>query len=193
MREESPQHICIVLLTGLGDVIHGLPIANALRDRYPAAQITWVAEPMPAQILRGHSSVDNLIVYRRSEGLKGIRELNNALRALPKVDITLNLNVFFKSIWPMLLSRGRRRIGFDRARAFDGVWLAANERLAPAPRAHTADMFLEFLAHLRVPIPEKLEWRLRFSADEIAEQARFFERFSGNPVATIIPASAPYN
>jgi heptosyltransferase I len=191
MNEEAPQHICIVLLTGLGDVIHGLPVANALRDRYPDAQITWVAEPMPAQILEGHSSIDNLVVYRRSEGLRGIRELNRSFRALPKVDITLNLNVFFKSIWPTLLSRGRRRVGFDRARAFDGVWLAASERLEPAPRAHTADMFLEFLTHLHVPVPDP-EWRLRFSVRELADQSRFFERFAGNPVATIIPASAQY-
>jgi len=191
MTPDSPQHICIVLLTGLGDVIHGLPVVNALRDRYPDAMITWVAEPMPAQILVGHPSIDNLDVYRRKEGLRGIRELNAALRALPKVDVTLNLNVFFKSVWPTLLSRGRRRIGFDRGRSFDGVWLIANERLEPAPRAHTADMFLEFLTHLGVPIPE-IEWRLSFSEHEIAEQSKFFARFAGDPVATIIPASAQY-
>jgi heptosyltransferase I len=146
---------------------------------------------MPAQILEGHESIDNLIVYRRREGIRGIRELRERFRALPAVDITLNLNVFFKSVWPTLLSRGRRRIGFDRGRSFDGVWLTATERLAPAPRAHTADMFMEFLQHLSIPVGEP-EWRLRFTGAELEQQRAFFDAFAGNPVATIIPASAQY-
>ena len=47
-QEEKPRHICIVLLTGLGDVVHGLPLVNALRDDNPDLRITWVVEPMPA-------------------------------------------------------------------------------------------------------------------------------------------------
>jgi heptosyltransferase I len=188
---ESPRHVCIVLLTGLGDVIHGMPVANAIRDAYPDAMLTWIAEPMPAQILLGHPSIDNLVIYRRKDGIAGIMALRASLRALPPVDITLNLNVFFKSVWPTLLSRGRRRIGFDKARSFDGVWITANERLEPAPRAHTADMFLEFVKHLGLPAPQ-MEWRLNFSEQEHADQQQFFSRFAGEPVATIIPASAQY-
>jgi heptosyltransferase I len=191
MSDERPRHLCMVLLTGLGDVIHGMPIVNAIRDSHSEAMITWIAEPMPAQILAGHPSVDNVVVYKRKEGMRGVRQLRADLRALPSIDITLNLNVFFKSVWPTMLSGARRRIGFDRKRSFDGVWLTATETLEPAPRAHTADMFLEFLTHLGIPIPEA-EWRLKFSESEREEQRQFFERFAGDPVATIIPASAQY-
>jgi heptosyltransferase I len=182
-------HFCIVLLTGLGDVVHGLPLVNAIRDAHPNARITWVAEPMPASFLAGHQSIDRLVVYRRSEGLNGVKALGRDLRAGDPVDITLNLNVYFKSIWPTILSRGRRRIGFDRARTFEGVWLASNERLTPSPRAHTADMFLEFARHLHIPA-ERAQWRIRFTREESEDQTRFFEQFEGKPVATIIPASA---
>lgn len=182
-------HLCVVLLTGLGDVVNGLPLVNAIRDHYPRARITWVAEPMPAGILRGHPSIDRIVVYRRRDGLSGIRRLAADLRQGPRVDVTLNLNVYLKSVFPTLLSGARRRIGFDRARAFDGVWLAANERLAPRPRAHTADMFLEFAEPLGVPLGEPA-WRIGFDSAERAAQERFFEQFGGNPVATIVPASA---
>jgi heptosyltransferase I len=187
--KKGEPHFCIVLLTGLGDVVHGLPLVNAIRDAHPEARITWVAEPMPASFLAGHPSIDRLVVYKRSEGLRGIRQLRHDLKDGNPVDITLNLNVYFKSIWPTILSGARRRIGFDRARTFEGVWLASNERLAASPRAHTADMFLEFAQHLRVPA-DKPEWRIRFTPDELEDQQNFFSQFEGRPVATIIPASA---
>lgn len=188
-RTDRPRHICIVLLTGLGDVVHGLPLVNALRDSDPELRITWVVEPMPAGILEGHPSVDRVVVYHRSDGVRGIRKLAADLGSGPAIDTTLNLNVYFKSIWPTLLSRAPRRIGFDRSRSFEGVWLAANEHLAPTARAHTADMFLEFAAHLGVSVPAP-EWRIAFSDQDVDAQTRFFDRFAGKPVATIIPASA---
>lgn len=190
-QKGEPPHICIVLLTGLGDVVLGLPLANALRDAFSEAEITWVAEPMPSQILNGHRSIDNVVVYRRSEGVRGIRELRHSLKDLAPIDITLNLNVYFKSVWPTVLSGARRRIGFDRSRTFEGVWLASNERVQAAPRAHTADMFIEFANHLGVPVPDP-RWRLDFTESERSEQQQFFDRFSGKPVATIIPASGSY-
>lgn len=187
--DESRAHYCVVLLTGLGDVVHGLPLVNAIRDAYPHAAITWVVEPMPSAILEGQSSIDNVVVYRRAEGLGGISRLRRDLRSLAPVDITLNLNVYIKSVWPTFLSGARRRIGFDKNRSHEGVWLASNERLEAAPRAHTADMFLEFAKHLRIPVPHP-EWRLSFTPGEIASQAGFFRKFDGTPVATIVPASA---
>ena len=186
---DKEPHICIVLLTGLGDVVNGLPLVNAIRDHYRSARITWVVEPMPAGILARHPSIDRVVIYHRKQGLRGIRLLQNDLRKEPRVDVTLNLNVYLKSAFPTLLSRAPRRIGFDRPRTFDGVWLASNERLPPRPRAHTADMFLEFAQHLEVPVHNP-QWRLGFDPHERDEQALFFEQFAGRPVATIIPASA---
>lgn len=186
---ESSKHICIVLLTGLGDVVHGLPLVNAIRDRYPSARITWIVEATPGAILAGHPSIDRMLVYHRKDGWRGVMQLRRDLREIHPIDLTLNLNVYFKSVWPTLLSRAPRRIGFNRARTFDGVWLASNEWIAARPRAHTADMTLEFADHLGIPVPNP-EWRLSFSEDERAGQARFFERFEGRPVATIVPASA---
>ncbi|HET7232670.1 MAG TPA: glycosyltransferase family 9 protein [Longimicrobium sp.] len=183
------RHVCIVLLTGLGDVVHGLPLANALKDDDPTRRITWVVEPMPAPLLAGHPSIDRVVVYRKKEGLRGIRQLRRDLGAGERIDLTLNLNVYTKSIWPTLLSRAPHRLGFDRARSFEAVWLASNHRLDPRPRAHTADMFLEFAEHLRLPVPRP-EWRIPLTADERAAQAEFFARFDGRPVATIVPASA---
>lgn len=182
------ERICIVLLTGLGDVVHGLPLVNALERQDPTRHITWIAEPMPAQLLAGHPAVDDVVVYEKRRGAAGVRDLWRALRRR-RFDLTLNLNIYFKSIWPTAFSRAPVRIGFDRARSRDGVWLAANRHIGPGPRRHTQDLFLEFLELLGVP-GEPLEWRLEPTPAERAEQAAFFAPLEGRPVAAIVPASA---
>lgn len=191
------QRVCLVLLTGLGDVVHGLPIATALRDSGVARHVTWVAEPMPATILAHHPCVDDVVEYRRRDGWRGVTALRDALadrrRTGGRFDLTINLNVYFKSVWPTLLSGAPHRLGFDRGRAKDGSWLATNDRLPARPRAHTQDMFLEFLAHLGVPhhAPSVAhDWRITFSDAERAAQAAWSGARSGRPIAAIVPASA---
>lgn len=179
--------VCIVLLTGLGDVVMGLALANALKDHDPGRRITWVAEPMPAGILRNHPSVDEVVVYRKKEGLKGIRRLRRDLAAR-RFDLTLNLNVYFKSIWPTMLSRAPVRVGFGRDRTRDGVWLFSNRHLPARPRRHTLDMFREFGDYLGLPAWEP-EWRFRLTAEEREEQAEFFAPLRGRPAVGIVPAS----
>ncbi|HYJ79936.1 MAG TPA: glycosyltransferase family 9 protein [Longimicrobiaceae bacterium] len=180
--------VCVVLLTGLGDVVHGLPLVNALKDHDPRRRITWVVEPMPAPLLTPHPSVDEVVVYRKQDGLRGLRDLWRAL-AGGRFDLAINLNVYTKSVWPTLFSRAPHRLGFDRARSFEGVWLAANHHLAPRPRAHTQDMFLEFLEHLGIAPPPP-EWRITLTDAERRAQAEFFAPFDGRPVAAIVPATA---
>jgi heptosyltransferase I len=182
------RRICIVLLTGLGDVIHGLPIVNALRDHDPGCRITWVVEPMPSAALHHHPSVDEVVVYHKKRGIRGLRDLRRDL-AGHRFDLAINFNVYVKSAWPTLLSRAPRRVGFGRDRAMEGTWLAANDHLPPGPRAHTQDLFFEFLAHLGVPVPAP-EWRIAFTDEERAAQAEFFAPFRDRPVVGIVPASA---
>jgi heptosyltransferase I len=184
-----PDRVCVVLLTGLGDVVMGLPVVNALKAAHPRCHVTWVAEPMPAQLLRPPPAVDEVVVYNRDRGVRGVLDLARKLRGR-RFDVTLNLNVYTKSVWPTLLSGAPRRLGFGRDRAREGVWLASSEHLPPRPRAHTLDMFLEFLDALGVPRPEPLEWRIPFTEEERRARDAFFAPLRGRPVAAIVPASA---
>ena len=182
------QRVCIVLLTGLGDVVHGLPIANALKRSGFASHITWVAEPAPSYVVRPHSAVDQVVVYRKRDGLAGVRALRRDLRG-QRFDLTLNLNVYFKSVWPTWFSGAPRRLGFDRARSHEGVWLFANEHLSAQPRAHPQDMFLEFLDVLQVA-REPFEWKLELTEAAREAQQTYFARLAGRPNVALVPASA---
>jgi heptosyltransferase I len=180
--------VCVILLTGLGDVVNALPLVNALKDHDPTVRIDWVVEPMPAPILDPHPSVDGVIVYRRRDGIRGVLRLARDMLARPRYDVVLALHPYFKGVWGTVLSRAPRRIGWDRARSFDAVWLAATERLRAQPRAHTLDMFLEFAAHLGVPVP-RVEWRIPITEVERAEQRAFVATLD-RPLAVVVPTSA---
>jgi heptosyltransferase I len=184
----QPYRICIVLLTGLGDVVHGLPVANALKAALPGSRITWIVEPMPSGILRHHPAIDEVIVFERRRGWRGVWELARRLRGR-RFDLTLNFNIYGKSIFPTLFSAAQCRVGFGRDRARDGVWLAANEHLERRPPRHTQDMFLEFLDHLGVRGYD-VEWRIGFTAEEERERREFFDGLDGRPVASLVIASA---
>jgi heptosyltransferase I len=184
---QDVKHVRIILLTGLGDVVHGLPVVCAIRRARPDMRITWVVEPMPSAILEGHPAIDRVVVFRKKDGLDGVRGLRRDLRG-DRPDLSINFNIYFKSLFPALIAPARRRLGFDRGRSRDGTSLAATERLPRRPRAHTQDMFLEFAEALDIPA-DPLEWRLGLRADEAEEQRSFYSRL-GRPAAAIVPASA---
>jgi len=181
--------VCIVLLTGLGDVVLGLPVAVALKRDRPERRITWVAEPMPARVLEGHPAVDDVVVFHKEAGIAGVRRLWRELRRR-RFDLALNLNIYIKSVFPLIFSGAPVRLGFDRGRSRDATWLFANRHLPRRPRAHTQDMFLEFLELLGIA-REPVDWQLAPTDAERAEQARFFARFDDDrPVVAIVAASA---
>jgi heptosyltransferase I len=181
------RQVCVVLLTGIGDVVHGLPVVNALKRDDPAVRITWVVEPPAAPLLEHHPAVDDVVVFRKRDGARGVAALGRDLLGR-RFDLTLNFNILFKSLFPTVLSGAPVRIGFDRRRTRDLVWLASNRRLPPGAWRHTQDLFLEFLPLLGVE-PGPLEWRLGPTAPERADQQSFFRRFH-RPVAALVPASA---
>jgi heptosyltransferase I len=188
----APSRVCIVLLTGLGDAIHGLPLVNAMKRAWPGVHITWVVEPMPAGVLQPHPSIDDVVVFNKKDGVRGVAALRRELATRPAPDITINLNIYFKSVFPTVLSRGRERWCFDAARARDGVWLFCNRRIEARPRAHTQDMFLEFLEALHVP-HDTLEWKLEITPSERALQQSFTAQLDGRPMVALVPASANHN
>jgi heptosyltransferase I len=180
--------ICVVLLSGIGDVVHGLPVVNALKRDAPERNITWVVQSEPAPLLQPHPSIDRVITFDRKKGLSDIRRLWRELRPL-EFDLVINFNIYFKSIIPTFTARAPDKISFGRDRARDLVWLFANHRLSARPIRHTQDHFLEFLDYLAIPV-EPLEWKISLTDDEREQQREFFARFDDQCVVGIVATTA---
>lgn len=186
---EGPRRVCLVLLSGIGDAVHGLPLALDLKRLDPAVHLTWVAEPAPAQVLSHHPAVDRVVVYRPQDGLRGLWRLRRAMSGA-RAHLTLNLQRYLKSAWPTLLSGARVRVGLAPSKTRDGIRRVHTHVLPEGPWKHTQDLFLDFRWALGVPRDAPVTWGLTFSAEEDEERRVWRETLGDRPVAALVVASA---
>ncbi len=156
--------IAIVRLTSLGDVIHGLPLAAAIREQRPDAWIIWIVEEHEQILLRDNPVVDEIVLaplrrWRRwaaaSRILPAWRELlafRARLRALA-IDVAIDLQGWTHKTSPIVAAtRAPMRIGFSRTHARSpGSTLFTTHRVTPpASAAHIVDQNLALLGPLGI-------------------------------------------
>ncbi|HYO25584.1 MAG TPA: glycosyltransferase family 9 protein [Lacipirellulaceae bacterium] len=150
---DRPLRILIVRLTALGDVVHGLPVACALRAAFPDATIGWVVEGRNADLLTGHPALDHVIPAPRRwmKSPRAILDLRRRLRAL-RFDVALDLQCLTKSAVAAWLSGARRRIGKAGAHGRElSRWI--HNELAEVGGRHVVDHYLDLLKPLGVEAP----------------------------------------
>ena len=60
MIDARLDRVGIVMMSAVGDAVHVLPVLNAIKRHKPDARITWVLQPGPATLVRGHRHVDGV-------------------------------------------------------------------------------------------------------------------------------------
>jgi heptosyltransferase-1 len=151
--------VLIVKMSSLGDVVHALPVASALRRSYPHMRISWAVEDWAAPLLVGHPAIDRLIVFPRMAGKEvsraWLRSLANAVRELQSepYDVSLDLQGLLKSSVVVLLSRARVRIGTHGQR--EGASFVSRAVPGDHGQIHVVDDYLrcaEFLGASASPV-----------------------------------------
>jgi lipopolysaccharide heptosyltransferase I len=103
----------IVRLGSLGDVIHGIPVAAALRAQYPDARIDWMVDPAYVELLSLVPAVDRCVPLNprasRAAVIETIRELRRR-----RYGVAFDLQGLLKSAVLARLARARRTVGFSR-------------------------------------------------------------------------------
>lgn len=156
--------VAIVKLSALGDVIHALPVARALKAARPDARLTWVVETRQAGILRDHPDLDALVsvdtrrwrhLIRSPRGaadvLREIVELRRRLGAA-RFDAALDLQGLIKSGFLTAATRAPLRIGFAPSRCREPLnALFTNRRVTPGPSArHVVEQYCALLEPLGI-------------------------------------------
>ena len=97
------KNILVVKLSAIGDVIHALPVSYAIKETYPDAKLTWVAEAPAFPLLAANPCIDRLILFKKKEirssllgFLHNVPPLRKELKA-EKYDVSLDLQGLFKS------------------------------------------------------------------------------------------------
>ena len=61
----DPRRVLIIKPSAIGDVVHTLPILRLVRNRWPAAKISWLVTPACSGLLEGHPLLDEVILFDR--------------------------------------------------------------------------------------------------------------------------------
>jgi heptosyltransferase I len=178
----------IVMMSAVGDVVHVLPVIHALKAYHPAMKLTWVLQPGPATLVRGHPLVDDIVLFNRAGGWKEFLTVRRELATRP-FDLVLALQVYFKAGLITKFTHAPVKLGFDRARARDANWLFTTHRIAPHTGQHVQDQYFEFVHALGVPVGAP-QWSLGpWNAEERAWQQSFLAQFN-RPIAPIVVATS---
>jgi heptosyltransferase I len=182
------KRVALVLLSAIGDVVHGLPLVNSLRAASRGMHLTWIIQPVPHQLVRDHPAVDEFVLFRRELGWRAYQDVWRATRDR-RFDLVLDPHVYFKAGVITGLLRAPRKIGFDRARTRDLNLLFTTERIPARPLGHVLEQNLEFLDYLG--IPRRLEWGLEATAIEAERYAPLLPLPDRTTVAVVLASSKP--
>ena len=137
--------LLIIKPSSLGDIIHGLLVAQSIREQKPECTITWVAREMFAPLVQACGTVDRTIVFPRTRWITGLGRFVREMRA-EEYDYVVDMQGLARSGLMTLLARGRVKIGRADAREC-AAWACG--RIAPLPKAgtkaHAVEVLLEFL------------------------------------------------
>ena len=115
----SHRRFLLVRLSSLGDVVHALPAASALRDAFPEARIDWVIDARWQRLLEGNPDLNEVIAYDRKQP----GSLSSSIRKLRAAQYTcaIDFQGLYKSALLALASGAPRRIGFQSSYAREGL------------------------------------------------------------------------
>ncbi len=149
----APRRILVVQLRQIGDVLLTTPALRALKKLFPAARISFLAEPLPAWVLEGNPNVDEVIVRDPGSGrLEPVRTIRRVRAG--RFDLVIDFLANPRTALIALLSGarvtlsyagGRRSWLYTHAVAAEGVFsgeqkLSLVRALGAGPESMELDM-----------------------------------------------------
>lgn len=147
LNEIDARRIALIKPSALGDVVHAMPVLNALRYRFPAATITWVVNRSYETLLNGHPALDETLAFDRQKLKKGFRSAMSAIVGLAsqlrrrRFDLVIDLQGLLRTGLMVGATGASRRVGLGTARE-GSRWFYTD--LIPTPLAkeqHAIDRY----------------------------------------------------
>jgi len=182
----------IVRLGSLGDVVHGIPVAAALRHEYPASRIDWMVDPRYVELLNLVVGLDRRIgvdprAIRRGEARRRFRQTLRELRDTG-YDAAIDLQGLLKSAMLARSIRAHQTIGFPRRHLREPLArLFYTDAPDPGLATHVIYKNLALLAPLHVT-----DLRVRFPLEipRTATTTQIIHRFERREYALVNPGAA---
>lgn len=146
VRLDQPRKIMVRATNWVGDAILSLPALEALRARFPEAEIAVVAKPWVAELYLNHPAGLRLIVYDpegEHRGRRGFARLVDSLR-VEQFDAAILLQRAFQAAWMAWRARVPVRIGYA-TEARGALLTEAVPLPPPGYLRHQSSEYLELL------------------------------------------------
>jgi heptosyltransferase-1 len=167
------KNILIVKLSSIGDVVHALPVAHALKLCYPGCRITWIVDKMAYELVNSHPDIDEVILFEKTKYkslffmLRLYRKLlpmsdETKLKLLPRLlatiptfntelrkynfDLALDLQGLFKSSILGVLSGASTRLVYENAK--EGSQYLSQRISGELSKGHVVDRYLDVVRYL---------------------------------------------
>lgn len=148
----------------MGDVVHALPAAAALRRRFPRAHLAWLVDQRFAAIVRGCRAVDEVIAapalplpagWPRPDLTRATLQYSLAPQLRREhFDLVVDLQGLFRTGVLAAATGARRRVGFANAREGAPIFYTHRHRIGR--ELHAVDRCLQLVATLSGDTPDIL-------------------------------------
>ena len=177
----------IVRLGAVGDVVHALPLASAIRDAYPNAHIAWAVAPGTSPLLEENPDINQVFIVDTKawrlkmplEAISGISRCISSLREI-RANVAIDAQGLIKSGLIVLASGAGKRVGFEQRACREGLSAAMMTHHAPTIEGphHVIEKNLSLLGHLGVEVPMRgaIRFPLPERTEEAEEAASFLQR-----------------
>jgi heptosyltransferase-1 len=168
--------ILLIKPSGIGDIVHSLPVAIGLKYLYPDAELHWLVFSKFANILETVDYVDKIIHWDRNGGLK---EYFRIIKMLKKenYDLVIDLQVLFRTAFLGFLVYRKRIYSTSYIRELTNFFVKPvakfNKNLHAVERNYQVVEFFAKKEKKAVPHPlEMLPW-IKISVSQQEEVKKF--------------------
>jgi heptosyltransferase I len=183
----QPPRFLIVRLGSLGDIIHAIPAAAALRAALPSAQIDWLVDPRYVELIQLVTAVNHAVPVDPRAGMIRLFATLSELRRR-KYKVAIDFQGLIKSATMARMAGAERLVGFPQAELREK---AARAFYSHAPEtiraAHVVHKNLELVSALGIKTGEP-SFPLNIPRTRAVEEVE--RGFGGAPYALINPGAA---
>ena len=156
--------ILLIKPSSLGDVVHALPVASALKERWPEAHLTWFVKRQWADLVHRCKDVDRIWPVDTTLGswLGQVRALRGE-----GFDLVIDLQGLFRSGALAWLSGSPVRIGFVNGRE-GSPWFYTHRVPVSSMEMHAVDRYLLVAAALGAPPQGMPQFRFKKLEEDLA-------------------------
>lgn len=196
----SFDNILLIKMSSMGDILHALPAACALRDHFPKSRISWLIDKRFVHLIEGHPALDEIIcadapawvdhIPYRSDIARGLSHFR-ILRELRdrKFDCVFDLQNLFRSGIIAWSTGSRTRVGLNDWREFAPLFYTHRARLS---HPHVVRHYLSVVERIIGPVTDvRFDLPVREDArNEVSTLLRRMGMNEGTPFVVVAPKSS---